>query len=73
MVTLPAYPSLYANPVTHGCEVSKWEAEYNKNGWHFNIDDFEGLLKSNTRLVIINFPHNPTGTFNVFTLCITKW
>ena len=30
-------------------------------GWHFDLDRLEGLLKENTKLVVTNLPHNPTG------------
>ena len=61
VVTFPAYPSLIDNPVTNGCEVSTWKPEFGQDGWHFDINEFKQSLKSNTRLVVINFPHNPTG------------
>ena len=58
--TYPGYQSLYEIAEGLGCEVTKWEPE-EKNGWRFNLDFLEQNIKSNTRLVIINFPHNPTG------------
>ena len=61
VVTFPAYPSLYDNPVTNGCEVSTWKPEFGQDGWCFDINGFKQALKRNTRLVVINFPHNPTG------------
>ena len=32
------------------------------DGWSLDIDRIAGAVRPNTRLVTINFPHNPTGT-----------
>jgi aspartate/methionine/tyrosine aminotransferase len=56
--TFPGYQSLYEIAQSIGCEVSKWEPAKSGN---FEIDDLPGMIKNKTRLIIINFPHNPTG------------
>jgi aspartate/methionine/tyrosine aminotransferase len=56
--TFPGYQSLYEIAQSIGCEVSKWEPTEKGN---FAIEDLCELIKDNTRLIIINFPHNPTG------------
>jgi aspartate/methionine/tyrosine aminotransferase len=56
----PAYQSLYQVARSIGCEVSKWEPDENR-GWQFDIQQLEAKLQKNTKLVVINFPHNPTG------------
>lgn len=56
----PAYQSLYEIARSIGCNVSNWEADENQ-GWRFNVDRLEALLRPETRLVVVNFPHNPTG------------
>ena len=58
--SFPAYQSLYEVARSIGCEVSKWEPNENK-GWQFDVQHFEEKLKDNTKLVVVNFPHNPTG------------
>lgn len=58
--TFPGYQSLYEIARAIGCEVSTWEPDED-NGWHFDIDLLASKLKANTRLVVVNFPHNPTG------------
>lgn len=60
ITTYPSFQSLYEIANSIGCEVDKWIPEYN-DGWHFNIDTLERLVKKNTKLIIINFPHNPTA------------
>jgi len=58
--TFPGYQSLYEIAEGLGCEVTKWKPE-EENGWRFNPDFLEQNIKSNTKLVVVNFPHNPTG------------
>ncbi|MGD9056846.1 MAG: aminotransferase class I/II-fold pyridoxal phosphate-dependent enzyme [Desulfobacterales bacterium] len=58
--TFPAYQSLYEVAQSIGCEVSKWEPD-ESNGWCFDVEQLEEKLQDNTRLVVVNFPHNPTG------------
>ncbi|OFW62013.1 MAG: aspartate aminotransferase [Actinobacteria bacterium RBG_16_64_13] len=58
--TFPGYQSLYEVARSIGCEVSLWrppEAE----AWRFDPAELEALLRPNTKLVVWNFPHNPTG------------
>ena len=56
----PGYQSLYEIANSLGCEVSRWTPK-EQNGWIFNINDLKSLIKDNTKLIVINFPHNPTG------------
>jgi aspartate/methionine/tyrosine aminotransferase len=43
-----------------GCEVSKWQPRPEK-AWKFDIDALRSLIQENTKLIVVNFPHNPTG------------
>jgi len=59
--TWPGYQSLYEIALSLGCKVDLWqpvEAEQ----WRFDVDDLERAIQPNTRLIVINFPHNPTGS-----------
>ena len=58
--TFPGYQSLYEIAEAAGCEVTKWSPEEN-NAWRFNPDFLEENIRPNTKLLIVNFPHNPTG------------
>jgi len=58
--TFPGYQSLYEVAEGLGCEVTRWKPE-EENGWRFDPDFLEQQIRPNTRLVIVNFPHNPTG------------
>jgi len=58
--TFPGYQSLYEIARAIGCEVSLWMPD-EEAGWRFRIEELERLLLPTTRLVVANFPHNPTG------------
>ncbi len=56
----PGYQSLYQIAHALGCHVSKWEPE-ESDGWKFDMLRLKKILRPETRMVIANFPHNPTG------------
>lgn len=58
--TFPGYQSLYQLALSIGCEVTLWEPA-EAGGWHFEPERLEGCLRPDTKLVVWNFPHNPTG------------
>ncbi|HQY30007.1 MAG TPA: aminotransferase class I/II-fold pyridoxal phosphate-dependent enzyme [Thermomicrobiales bacterium] len=57
----PAYQQLYAVAEAIGCDVSRWELR-EANGFRYDIDELKRLLRPNTKLVVVNTPHNPTGS-----------
>ncbi|MFI5361408.1 MAG: aminotransferase class I/II-fold pyridoxal phosphate-dependent enzyme [Elusimicrobiota bacterium] len=58
--TYPGYQSLYEIAESIGCEVDRWRP-VESEGWRFDVDQLARMIRPNTRLVIVNFPHNPTG------------
>jgi aspartate/methionine/tyrosine aminotransferase len=58
--TYPGYQSLYELARSIGCDVDLWEPE-EAEGWRFDPAGLEALLRPDTKLVVWNFPHNPTG------------
>jgi aspartate/methionine/tyrosine aminotransferase len=56
----PSYQSLHQIVKSIGCEITYWLPD-EERGWYFNPGDIEKAICSNTKLIIINFPHNPTG------------
>ena len=58
VTTFPGYQSLYEIAISKGCNVKRWEPD---NDNEFSIDDLESLLTGKTKMLVINFPHNPTG------------
>lgn len=59
VVTYPAYQSLYQVAESLGCSVSRWHPD--PVDWQFDVGDLAGLIQPATRLIVVNFPHNPTG------------
>lgn len=58
--TFPGYQSLYEVAEGIGCEVTKWEPNEEKR-WRFDPEFLVKNIKPNTKLIVFNFPHNPTG------------
>ncbi|MCH9621376.1 MAG: Capreomycidine synthase [Chlamydiia bacterium] len=57
----PCYQSLKTIPESCGAEISKIPLEF-ENGWQIDINKVKVAMKKNTKLIILNYPHNPTGT-----------
>jgi aspartate/methionine/tyrosine aminotransferase len=67
VVLTPCYDSL-VNVVEYlGCRVARWtmteadEPPDGPGGWQLDLDALERLVTLRTKLVVVNFPHNPTG------------
>ncbi len=56
----PGYQSLAEVARAAGCDVSLWLAR-EENGWALDLDELRHLMRTNTKAIIINTPHNPTG------------
>jgi len=60
VVTWPGYQSLYEVARTGGADVTLHEL-FEADGWTLDVDRLLASLQPNTRLVVVNAPHNPTG------------
>jgi aspartate/methionine/tyrosine aminotransferase len=60
VVQTPCYQSLWEVARSLGCEVTPWEVRESQ-GWALDLEDLKRSLRPETRLVVINTPHNPTG------------
>jgi aspartate/methionine/tyrosine aminotransferase len=60
VVHAPCYQSLGEVARSIGAEVSEWRGDSGR-AWELDLDDLESLLTARTRVVVVNFPHNPTG------------
>lgn len=60
IVHSPAYQSLADVARAIGCDVSPWRAR-EENDWALDLDELRHLMRTNTKAIIINTPHNPTG------------
>ena len=62
VVTGPGYQSLSEVAVSLGCTLSFWMPEWDETlGWRYQTEDLYTLITKETKLIVINFPHNPTG------------
>ncbi len=60
VVTWPGYQSLYEVGRAAGADVTLHELA-EADGWALDPDRLIASLQTNTRLVVVNAPHNPTG------------
>jgi aspartate/methionine/tyrosine aminotransferase len=60
VVHSPGYQSLAEVARAAGCDVSPWQAR-EENNWALDLDELRALLRPNTKGIVINTPHNPTG------------
>ncbi len=60
IVHAPHYQSLSEIAKGMGCYVSLWQAREEIN-WSLDLDELRHLIRSTTKAIIINTPHNPTG------------
>lgn len=61
ITTWPGYQSLYEVGRATGAEVTLIELTP-ESGWNLTADQVRQALRPNTKLVLINTPHNPTGS-----------
>jgi aspartate/methionine/tyrosine aminotransferase len=60
IVTWPGYQSLYEVARAAGAEVTLHEL-HEPDQWALDLDRLRRQLTPNTRLIVVNAPHNPTG------------
>ena len=60
IVHSPGYQSLAEVARSVGCDINPWMAR-EENGWALDLDELRRLLRPNTKGIVINTPHNPTG------------
>lgn len=60
IVHAPHYQSLSAVAESIGCQVSRWEAR-EEDGWALDPSELRQLLRPETKAIVLNTPHNPTG------------
>src|SRR5919202_2000138 len=60
-VVHPAYQQLQSVPRGLGAEVDLWTLSP-ETAFRYDLDALEALVDERTRLIVINSPHNPTGS-----------
>ncbi|HEY6328967.1 MAG TPA: aminotransferase class I/II-fold pyridoxal phosphate-dependent enzyme [Blastocatellia bacterium] len=61
VLPFPGYPPFDALPSSFGTEIRFYNVR-RENGFVIDVDEIIGLTDANTKLVLVNSPHNPTGT-----------
>jgi len=56
----PSYQQLFAMAESLGCRLKHWPLR-DERAFAPDIEELEGLISSHTRMIVVNFPHNPTG------------
>jgi capreomycidine synthase len=54
------YHALSSVPIAKGCDIKLWSMSP-ASDFRVNLDELRQLITPNTKLVAVNFPHNPTG------------
>lgn len=61
IVLMPAYDALF-NVAEHlGARVHRWDFLPVEGGWALDWEALKKLVNDRTKLLVVNFPHNPTG------------
>jgi len=61
IVVPPTYQSLYEIARSIGCQVTPWTLQPTAHDWRLDVNELESLCTNRTRMLVINFPNNPTG------------
>ncbi len=63
IVLSPAYDALTRmfEHVVGESNVMRWRFRADPDSWKLEIEDLRRLITRRTRMVVVNFPHNPTG------------
>jgi aspartate/methionine/tyrosine aminotransferase len=60
LVHSPCYQSLAAVAAGNGCQITRWQTSQ-ENGWELDLEFLERSSTAETRALVVNFPHNPSG------------
>ena len=61
IVQYPCYQSLFQIAQSNGVRVKLWKMSDEEGDWKLDFSKLYELTSKNTKAIIINFPHNPTG------------
>jgi len=56
----PCYQQLFSIAKSIGCRLKFWPLHF-ENGFIPDVEEAKSLITERTRMVVVNFPHNPTG------------
>ena len=61
IIPLPGFPTFSALPESLGLETRFYRVR-RENGFRIDIDEIKRLADAKTKLILVNSPHNPTGS-----------
>src|SRR5262249_23099827 len=56
----PAYQQLFSIAESIGCKLKHWRLRF-ENSFRPDLSEARDLISRHTRMIVVNFPHNPTG------------
>ncbi len=56
----PCYQQLYSIAETIGCKLKHWPLRF-EDSYRADLSEARRLIGPQTRMIVVNFPHNPTG------------
>lgn len=60
IVVEPAYQQLGSVPKAIGCEVDRLSVIHS-DGYYYDLDELRRMVRPDTKMIVVNTPHNPTG------------
>lgn len=60
VVQMPLYQSLFVIAKEIGCRIIEYRPGF-ENSWKFSLQALKSKITPSTKLIILNYPHNPTG------------
>lgn len=69
----PGYQSLHEVARACGCDISFWRPVEKDGRCFFDPADLRAVLRDDTKLVVVNFPHNPTGAGETAPLLLVSY
>ena len=61
VVLAPAYQSLHEVARSIGCNVTRWPLSAEGGRWALDLGALDLAARPDTRMIVVNFPHSPTG------------
>lgn len=78
IVLTPCYQSLLEIPKSKGADITEIQLKEDHD-WRIDLNAIQNSIKPNTKCIVINFPHNPTGQVieeeelkNLVDICASK-
>ena len=63
LIPRPSYPLLHFLADLNDVRLDSYDLNYDENGWHINMGSLVQACHSETKLMILIHPNNPTGSF----------